>query len=80
MTLDMARDFLGWCALINYGVLIFWVLLIKLARGWMLRQCGRWYHLSVEQFDQINYTGVLFYKTGIIFFSLVPYVVLRILG
>jgi hypothetical protein len=38
---------------------------------------GRWFRLSVEQYDAINYIGMAPFKLGIILFNLVPYVPLR---
>jgi hypothetical protein len=41
---------------------------------------GRWFRLSVEQYDAINYIGMAPFKLGIILFNLVPYVALRNVG
>ena len=80
MNIDMIRDVLLWCAVINYGVLLVWFLFFILAHDWMHRLHGRWFHLSVEQFDALHYGGMTIYKLGIILFNLVPYVALRIVG
>ena len=39
-----------------------------------------WFHLSVEQFDAINFAGILFYKIAIVLFNIVPCIALYIVG
>jgi hypothetical protein len=80
MSIETARNFLLWCTVINYGVLLLWVVLFMLPHGWMYRLWGRWVRLSVEQFDAINFAGMALYKTGIILFNLVPFVSLCIVS
>ena len=69
-----------WCTVINYGVLLVWFLFFILVHYSMHRLLGRWFHLSVEQFDAIHYAGMTVFKLGIILFNLVPYIALRIVG
>ena len=76
----MLRDVLLWCAVINYGILLVWFLLFILAHDWMHRLHGRWFRLSVEQFDALHYAGMGIFKLGIILLNLVPYIALRIVG
>ena len=80
MSIETARNALLWCAIINYGVLLVWFLFFILARDFMHRLHGRWFHLSVEQFDAIHYAGMAIFKLGIILFNLVPYIALGIVG
>jgi len=80
MSMEMARNALLWCAVLNYGLVVVWFLLYVLAREWLYRLWGRWFRLTAEQFDTINFTGMALYKVGILLFNLVPYVALRIVG
>ena len=80
MTVEILRDFLAWCSLINLGLLLFWVLWLKLAHDFVYRMHGKWFNLSVERFDALHYAGMLFFKIGIFLFNLVPYFALRIVG
>ena len=80
MTIDLVRDVLLWCTVINYGILLLWFLVFSLAHDWMYRFHGRWFRVSPEQFDAIHYAGIAFYKIGIFLFNLIPYVALRIVG
>ena len=80
MTLEVVRDALGWCCVINFGFLMWWSLLFMFAHDWMYRMHGRWFKLSVEQFDGIHYGGLAFYKVAILMLNVVPYLALRIVG
>jgi hypothetical protein len=78
MSIAFARSVLLWCTIINVGLLLVWFLLYTLARGWLLRLWGRWFHLSAETFDAINFGGILLYKLAIHFFNLIPLIALYI--
>ena len=80
MTMELIRDTLGWCALINIGMLLFWWLLFVLARDFVYRMHSKWFKLSEENFDKIHYMGMAIYKVIIFVFNLVPYLALRIVG
>lgn len=80
MNIETTRNFLLWCTVINYGVLLVWFLFFAFAHDWIQRLHGRWFHLSHDQFDTLHYAGMTIFKIGIILFNLVPYVVLRIVG
>ena len=80
MSINMLRDALLWCAVINYGVLLVWFLFFIMGRGFMHRLHGRWFQLSRQQFDIIHYAGMAIFKLGIILLNVVPYIALRIVG
>ncbi|QPK61815.1 hypothetical protein IVG45_13170 [Methylomonas sp. LL1] len=80
MNIELVHDALLWCTVINYGLLLFWALLFITAHDWLLRLHGRWFHLSIEKFDAIHYSGMAIYKIGIFLFNLVPYIALLIVG
>jgi hypothetical protein len=76
----MNAEVLLWCAVINYGLLLVWVALFVLPHGWLHRLWGRWFRLSAEQFDLVNFAGIVLYKSAVLLFNLVPYIALRIVG
>jgi len=80
MTIEIIRDALLWCVVINMGLLLWWFLLFMLAHDWMYRFHGKWFSLSTEKFDSIHYTGMALFKIGIFLFNLTPYLALRIVG
>lgn len=78
MTIDMVRDALLWCFVINMGLLLWWFVMFVFAHDWMYRFHGKWFKLSVEQFDSIHYAGMAIFKIAIFVFNLVPYFALLI--
>jgi len=80
MTLDTLRETLLWCAVLNYGVLLGWCLQFTAAHDWLHRRHARWFRLSPERFDAIQYIGMAMYKIAIVLFNLVPYLALRLVG
>jgi hypothetical protein len=80
MNLPFVSEFLLWCLVINYIILLWWFAAFVFAHGWMFRLHSRWFRLSEERFDSMHYTGMAIYKIGILLFNLVPYIVLRIMA
>lgn len=78
MTIDQLQSFLIWCAGINYAILIVWFAVFVLGHDWLYRMHSRWFKLSVEMFDALNYAGVAIYKIGIMLFVVVPLIALLI--
>jgi len=80
MSAEFARSALLWCTLLNVGLLAFWGLFLVTPHAWVHRLWSRWIRISAEQFDAINFAGVLLYEILIIVFNLVPYIALRMVG
>jgi hypothetical protein len=80
MSIEATRNFLLWCTIINYGILMVWFLVFALAHNWLQSIHGRWFCLSREQFDTLHYAGIALYKLGILLFSLVPLIALWIVS
>lgn len=80
MTVDVFRSLLGWCAVINYGALLWWFLVFWLAHDWIYRLHSQWFPMPVEQFNAIHYGAMALYKIGVLLFNLVPYVALLIVS
>lgn len=78
MSIELIRNFLGWCTVINYAVLMVWFLAYVFAHEWMRQIHGRWFRMTNEHFDMIHYSGMALYKVGILLLNLVPYVALTI--
>jgi hypothetical protein len=78
MNIEVVMAVLGWCTLINFGLLIWWFLFLVVAHDWTLRLHTKWFKLSSEKFDAIHYSLMGVFKIGVIVFNLVPYLALRI--
>ncbi len=80
MTIATVQEVLGWCSLINIGLLLWWFLFIAFAHDFVYRLHTKWFNLSAEKFDAIHYAGMAIFKMIIIVFNVVPYFVLRIVS
>ncbi len=43
MSIELARKFLLWCTVVNYGVLLLWFLVFMVAHDSIRRLHGRWF-------------------------------------
>ena len=78
MSIDNLRRVLLWCTAINYLIILIWFAFFILTHDWLYRFHGRWFHISLEQFDMLHYAGMSIYKLGILLFNLVPLLALHI--
>ena len=80
MTVELIRDGLAWCAIINMGVLLLWFLGLMVAHDWIYRLHGKWFKLPEKKFDTIQYASMCFFKLSILVLNIVPYLALLIVG
>ncbi|CAM4067468.1 DUF6868 family protein [Acinetobacter pragensis] len=79
MNITQLSDFLLYCMLINYIILMIWFIAFIFAKDWMKRLHGQWFQISDQQFDAIHYGGMAVYKIGILLLNLTPYIALNML-
>jgi len=72
MNIHEIKEFLQWCVLLNYALLLYWAGIFIFAHNWLYQLLSRWFKLSIEHFDALNFAGMTVYKVGIILFNLVP--------
>lgn len=77
MSIDELRILLGWSALINIGLLLYWFMFIVFAHDWLYRLHSRWFRIGREPFYAIHYAAIAYYKLATFFFTIIPYLVLR---
>jgi len=80
MTIAMLQKMLLWCSVINIGLFAIAFLIFRYAHDWVYGYHGRWYKLTVHKFNSTYYTVMAFYKILILFFNIVPYFALKIIG
>ncbi|MFC1698887.1 DUF6868 family protein [Candidatus Omnitrophota bacterium] len=80
MTIETIRAVLGWCSIINIGILLWWFFAITVLHDFVYKFHSKFLKLSVERFDEIHYAGAMFFKIAVFMFNIVPYFALRIIG
>ena len=80
MTLELIRNALGWCAILNSAFLFVWLLMMIFGRSFIYHFHSRIFPMSEERFNAIHYSGMAIYKMFIIGANIVPYLALRIVG
>lgn len=74
------QDFLLYCLLVNYAVLLIWWVLLIAGGERIYSLHRRWFALTNEQFATIHYTAMAFYKILVIVFNAVPWLVLWLMS
>jgi len=80
MTVDMLRGVLGWCSVINIGLLMFSSIFVIALRGTASCIHGKMFNLDEKYLSQAYFQYLAQYKIAIIVFNVVPYFALRIVG
>ena len=80
MNIDILSKFLFWCVIVNYAILMIWFVAFIVARDRIYGIHSKWYPISSEQFNAINYSGIALYKILVLVFNLVPYIALRLIA
>jgi len=78
MTLENLTAFLGWCTVINFGILIVAALGIVAMRGTIGNIHSSMFKLAEADLSNAYFHYLANYKILIIVFNLVPYLALRI--
>lgn len=80
MDLSTLRDLLVWSLVVNYAILLVWFVMFSLAHDAVYRLHTRWFRLSREMFDALNYGGMAVYKIGVLLLNVAPLLALLISG
>ncbi len=78
-TIEAAREFLGWCSVINIGLLIFSGIFVVLFRDPISRIHAKMFDLDESNMSRAYFQFLAQYKIAIILFNIVPYFALRIM-
>ena len=79
MNIAQLIDFLLYCTLINYVILLIWFFAFIFAKNLMKKLHRQWFNLSDQNFDAIHYSAMAVYKIGILLLNLVPFIALKLL-
>ena len=76
MDIEIWQKFLCYCTKINVGILLLWLVAYIFMGQKIYSIHSKWFKISLEQFHAFNYTGMGMYKMVIVFFNLIPCMVL----
>jgi hypothetical protein len=79
-TIETVREFLGWCAVINIGLLMLSSISLIAIRGAVSRIHAKMFNLDEQYLSQAYFQFLAQYKIAIIVFNIVPYFVLKFMG
>ncbi len=80
MNIETIPEFLGWCTVINFGLMAFGLVKLLLIRDW-----ASGVHTKMFGLDEASVRGAYFqyfvnYKIAVLVFNLGPYIALRIMS
>ena len=80
MNIETIREFLGWCKVINFGLMALVVVKLLLMRDWASRVHAKMFGLDDASVRESYFQFVVYYKIAILVFNLVPYIALTIMS
>jgi Zn-dependent protease len=79
-SLETLREFLGWCTVINMGILLIAAIVAGPMRGVVSGIYSKMYGLSEADLSRAYFQYLAHYKIAIYVFNLVPYIALVIIA
>ena len=79
MTVIEFTNFLGWCTLINFGILLLSTLALVACGGFVTNLHGKWFQVEHAELRKSYFRYLANYKLLVLVFNLVPYLALRVL-
>ena len=80
INVSVLSEFLGWCTLINIGLLCYSTVMIMLFGDFVKKIHGKLFRISESQLEITYFNFLGHYKLAILVFNLVPYCALKIMG
>lgn len=78
-SIELVREFLAWCSVINIGMLLLSTIMLLFMRDWVITIHAKMTGVSEAELPRIYLEFLGNYKMLIIIFNIVPYIVLRIM-
>ena len=80
MDIQTLTTFFMWCTIINGSLLILWVTMSIWTPDLVYRTQSKWFPIPRETFNVLMYSFLGLFKIVFLFFNVVPYVALLIIG
>lgn len=78
-SIDIVREFIGWCTVINIGILLIATIFLVLTRVPILKIHAKLFELSQADLSLSYFQFLGQYKLAIYVLNLAPYIALRIM-
>jgi len=78
--LSVVTEFLGWCTLINYGILILSTVILLVCADWVKGMHSKMFNISETSLDTLYFNYLGNYKLAIFIFNLAPYIALKLVS
>lgn len=79
MNIEILLKILAWCSVVNIGLLMLWTVFILVIGDFTFNLQRRFFDISRETFNAVNYGGIGLFKLAIWVLNLTPYLVLQAL-
>ena len=79
-SIETIREFLGWCSVINIGMLFISTIMLTIMRSWIIKIHASLTGVSEAELPRIYIEYLGNYKILIIIFNVVPYLSLRLMA
>lgn len=79
MDMVMLKDFFFWGFILNFGLLLFWFLMILIAKDFVFNIHSKIFSISKEQYNVVMYSALAAYKLMTYMFFFIPWLILHCL-
>lgn len=71
------QAFLGWCTVLNFGLLLWWAFFLLFAGDFVFRMHTRFFPVDRGRFNAIHYAGITYFKVTVFMLNVVPFLALE---
>lgn len=79
-TIELLREFFGWCSIINIGLILFSTIFLIFLREPISRIHSKFFNLKNDDLSHSYFNFLAHYKIFIIVFNIVPYITFKIMS
>lgn len=79
MDIELFQTFLLWCIGLNAIIGLIWFLAIVVAGDFIYQAHSLIFSVSKEEFNRVNYVGIVLFKMMVFVLFVVPFVALKII-
>ncbi|MDF1741896.1 MAG: hypothetical protein P1U86_22235 [Verrucomicrobiales bacterium] len=79
-SIPVLTSFLGWCLVLNIGLLMFSTIMITLCKTWITRIHAKLFQYNGDALGIEYFRYLANYKVLVIVFNLIPWIALKLMG